>query len=247
MEHADIRSAVPERIVASATDLVDALRTAPYAVVCDFGSDLGFTKRMLEALNPEDTANPGRISFTRIQISAEDETTGGIVTRMSRTNAPIPPHTDWSYSPAPHNLVAFEMIHADDSGGESILFEADRILEHLDAPTIRLLSMPIFPFGTNRYPIIRVSPCGVQVRYYRAQIEKGLELGHPLPENALSALEQLDALLERPDLQRRVRLGTGQVLFFANRRVLHGRTGFRHDSDRLMHRYRLTVPELELE
>ncbi|MEQ3728939.1 MAG: TauD/TfdA family dioxygenase [Tateyamaria sp.] len=240
-------SAIPELTLERGTDLLRFLKSPPYAVVGSFGGDTGLTRRLLSSLADGGERDADKISFTRICISEKDSADRGMVTRISRTNAAIPPHTDSSYSEAPHNLVAFEMLMADKNGGTSILVEADRLVKHLDNSTIKLLSMPIFPFGTSRFPIINIGPQGVRIRYYRAQVDKGLELGHPLPENARFALDTLDGLLQRPELQRRFKLSTGQTLFFANRRVLHGRTDFDQKSQRLMHRYRLTIPDLELE
>ncbi|MEM0946188.1 MAG: TauD/TfdA family dioxygenase [Pseudomonadota bacterium] len=243
----DTSPSVPVWTRANGAELIAALGRPPYAVVCDTGGETEFSRRLLESLAPDGSRGGDAISFTRIRVAPEDAGDGGLVTRMSRTNAPIPAHTDCSYMPAPHNLVAFEIIEADSEGGASILVDGDTLVRHLDPGTIRLLSMPIFPFGRERYSIVKVGQRGVQVRYYRAQVDKGLELGHPLPENARQALGALDAALERPELQTRILVASGQTLFFANRRVLHGRTGFAATSQRLMHRYRMTVPELDLE
>lgn len=225
-------------------DLIRALSAPPYWTVVDHRDDPGYTRSLLDALKSGDEGGSDKISYTEISVQPGLDADRGLVTRLSRTSAAMPPHTDSSYSGAPHSLLAFDMVETDEEGGVSILVDANRLLERLDEATARLLALPIFPFGSRRFPILAGARHDVRVRYYRAQIDKSIGEGLPLPANAVEALERLDEMLADESLQERVRLQGGQVLFIANNRVLHGRTGLAEGSRRLMHRYRMRIPEL---
>ena len=64
--------------------------------------------------------NPN-VSFTKVHINAAKAQAGNGVTQYSRTHLPLSPHTDSSYMPHPHELVAFQCIRAAEAGGESIM------------------------------------------------------------------------------------------------------------------------------
>jgi tetratricopeptide (TPR) repeat protein len=181
-----------------------------------------------------------KISFTRVRIDNDKVGKKAEATHYSRTHLPLAPHTDSSNTERPHELIAFQMIRADASGGENTLVPVDDILKKLDGETIALLSESVYPFGRKRYPVLSSTDAGTEIRYYTAQIKHSMDPGSvqlsALHRNALSALDEvLDQLADR----MRVRLEDGDTLIVNNRRALHGRTGFSEDSQRLMNRYRL--------
>ncbi len=161
---------------------------------------------------------------------------------------PLEPHTDSTYMNIPHNLVAFQCIVADKVGGESIMIPIEDILPQIENENLELLKSPVFPFGNNLYPIITGTPGDEEIRYYREQIERILELEtFSLADKYRAAIDTLDTVLQQPGCSMQFPLQPGQILFMHNRKVLHGRTGFSLTSDRLLYRVRLHVPSFEFE
>ena len=199
--------------------------------ICDFAIDPS-----IAALN---IGTKRRTSFTQIKTNKEMATQPGTSNHYSRTHHPLGLHTDSSYLPIPHQLVIFQVVFADDNGGDSILAPIDRIKGSLSAEVLACLRTSVFPFGQGTYPIIWASRTGDQIRYYRRQIDEALNDGATLDEHSLAALMELDHVLGDSEIFDRFHLNAGDVLFMQNRKVLHGRTGFSPDSGRLLFRYRL--------
>ena len=184
--------------------------------------------------------NPTKVSFTKVRINPEKSITEGKVTQYSRTNLPLPPHTDSSYRTNPHDLVAFQCIVSDDKGGESIMIPIEHILKNIDRHTLELLRDSVYPFGDNLYPIISGATGIEQIRYYQSQIERTIATGaSPLPSQYATAIKTLNEVLEQSAHSIQFALQPGQIVFMHNKKVLHGRTGFSANSDRLLYRVRL--------
>ena len=187
---------------------------------------------------PGPTAKP-KVSFTRVRINADGADDTGPVTRYSRTHLPLPPHTDSSYRPAPHELVAFQMVRADPKGGDTLVAAVEDVVAALDEQTLTALAEPRFPFGQGAHPVLWQTGTAPSIRYYRSQIDRAREDEDPLTASDLAALDALDAVLARADLLFQVRLEAGDTIFLHNTKALHGRTGFAADSDRMMYRIRV--------
>ncbi|MEL6382984.1 MAG: TauD/TfdA family dioxygenase, partial [Cyanobacteria bacterium J06626_18] len=158
-----------------------------------------------------------KVSFTKVRINSAKGTAGGSVTQYSRTHLPLPPHTDSSYMPRPHELVAFQCIISDCSGGASIMVPAEDLLQQLDPEVIELLQAPVYPFGERLYPILLGEPDDIKIRYYQAQIERILKMGAtPLSDSHQAALQALDGLLEQPDQPHQFHLQAGQIVLMHN-------------------------------
>ncbi len=181
----------------------------------------------------------GKVSFTKVRINNDVATAERRSTAYSRTNAALALHTDSSYKPAPHELVAFQMVHADATGGDTTLMSVETILQSIDPEIATLLARPIFPFGKGDFPILWQQGGAPRIRYYRNQINNAVLQGAHLSGVARSAIDALDNVLDRADLRAQFRLEEGDILFLDNTRVLHGRTGFDSDSNRLMYRVRV--------
>ena len=180
-------------------------------------------------------ASQRKVSFTKVRINAAKGTAGGSVTQYSRTHLPLSPHTDSSYMPRPHELVAFQCIVSDDMGGASIMVPLEDLLKQLAPEVTELLQAPVYPFGERSYPILQGESGDLKIRYYQAQIDRILKMGAtPLSEPYQAALKALDAVLEHPDQPHQFHLKAGQIVLMHNHKVLHGRTGFAQDSDRLL-------------
>ena len=183
-----------------------------------------------------------KVSFTQVRIDRAKAMAGGKVTQYSRTHLPLAPHTDSSYMTRPHDLVAFQCIVADTMGGESIMIPVEDILSQIDGEILGLLRDSVFPFGNNLYPIISGAPGDEQIRYYRSQIDRTLTAeALPLADKYRVAIETLDTVLQQSAQWIQFPLQAGQILLMHNRKVLHGRTGFSPESDRLLYRVRLHV------
>ena len=190
--------------------------------------------------------NQLKVSFTQVRINRAKPAASGKVTQYSRTHLPLAPHTDSSYMETPHDLVAFQCIVADNMGGESIMIPVEEILSHIDNESLELLKTPVFPFGNNLYPIIFGATGDEQIRYYRSQIDRTLELENSsFPDKYRAAIDNLDTVLQESAQLIRFPLQPGQIVFMHNKKVLHGRTGFSPDSDRLLYRVRLHVENFE--
>lgn len=186
--------------------------------------------------------NQVNVSFTQVRINRAKPAASGKVTQYSRTHLPLAPHTDSSYMDMPHDLVAFQCIVADNIGGESIMIPVEDILQRIDSKNLELLKAPVFPFGNNLRSIISGLAGDEQIRYYRSQIDRTLELeGSCLPDKYRCAIENLDTALQESAGRIQFPLQPGQIVFMHNNKVLHGRTGFSPDSDRLLYRVRLHV------
>ena len=186
--------------------------------------------------------NKEKVSFTKVQINPAKAKAGGGVTQYSRTHLPLAPHTDSSYMSRPHELVAFQCIVPDHTGGESVLVPVADLLPRLDRQVVELLRAPVYPFGAHPYPILVGETGNEQIRYYRAQINRILEAGASLlSDKHRAAIETLDAVLQQTDQFSQFYLQAGQIVLMYNHKVLHGRTGFSPESDRLLYRVRLHV------
>ncbi|MGK7897246.1 MAG: TauD/TfdA family dioxygenase [Xenococcus sp. (in: cyanobacteria)] len=190
-------------------------------------------------------SSPEKVSFTRVRINQTKANFDSTATRYSRTHLPLIPHTDSSYNLKPHEVVAFQCIVSDETGGESIIIPVEDILEKIDSNCLELLHDRVYPFEEDSYPIIFGESGDEHIRYYRAQIDRTIGLtGKLLSEQHRNAIDQLDNLLQSTELGNRVHLQPGQIIFAHNTKVLHGRTGFSPESDRLLLRIRLHIPSL---
>ncbi len=196
--------------------------------ICDIGSHQSISQK------------PTKVSFTKVRINPGKSTTEGKVTQYSRTNLPLSPHTDSSYRTNPHDLVAFQCIVSDDKGGESIMIPIEHILQNIHPETLKLLRDSVYPFGDNLYPIISGAIDNEEIRYYQSQIERSITAGaYHLPSKYATAIKTLNEVLEQSTHSIQFALQPGQIMFMHNKKVLHGRTGFSADSDRLLYRVRL--------
>ncbi|MCT9088901.1 TauD/TfdA family dioxygenase [Streptomyces sp. ASQP_92] len=107
---------------------------------------------------------------------------------------------------------------------------------------------PGFPLTVER-PVLERSGGRERVYYLRDYIEIGHGHPHipPLSPAQVKALDLLDELLDRRDLQTHGRLCPGEMIFIDNRSIVHGRTPFEDeeavDGGRLMLRTWIGLPQ----
>ncbi|WP_448502680.1 TauD/TfdA family dioxygenase [Sphingomonas sp.] len=213
--------------------LLALLATPPYAVVLradppDRGRE--WSQAIVRALGDADA----RLSFTRVHVDPVSAAREGAVTRYSRTADAMPLHTDAAFSRCPAGLIGFHMIAASPcGGGVSSVVPIDTVLAMLSPAHQDELRQPT-GFGRHHLPGLFAGATGPSIRYYAAQLD--------CPTPATRALDDALAMLEPA---HRFRLLDGDLLLVANRKALHGRTGFAPDSPRRMLRYRIACGPLE--
>jgi hypothetical protein len=87
----------------------------------------------------------------------------------------------------------------------------------------------VWPDGgpTVQKPILEVTQGELRIHYARVMVEPGMEMaGTPLTARQREALDFLDAVLERPELNHRHLLREGELLVINNLIMLHGRDAF---------------------
>ena len=179
-----------------------------------------------------------RVSRTRVEIDPNADLSTG-VTRYSRTHKALKLHTDSSYDPVPHELIAFQMVRPDFVGGLSVLAPVEDVIARLRKPELVALHKTPIPFGKRSYPILWRSRGNDHIRFYDQQILTALKSGSGINEVAKAALRPLLNALKSPDCGQTFELGAGETLFIHNSRALHGRTAFSKESKRLMFRIRI--------
>ena len=232
-----------------AGEIVSALRMTPHFLQLrglSPSSNRSITVALAQAIAAMQSTSTGRtesqrskVSFTKVAIDPKKAAKNGNATAYSRTSKPLALHTDSSYKATPHELVAFQMVRTDTVGGDTLMMPVERILRHLDHQVIETLQKPVFPFGKADFPVIWKTDDQPRIRYYRSQIDNAVAKGASLSDNARAAIDMLDVVLNQKDLDSRLRLNAGDILFMDNTRVLHGRTAFGDQSDRMMYRIRI--------
>lgn len=80
---------------------------------------------------------------------------------------------------------------------------------------------------TVQMPILEADHGEIRVHYARVMVEPGMEMaGTPLSDAERAALDYLDEVLERPELNFRYCLKPGEMLVLNNLVLLHGREAF---------------------
>ncbi len=150
-------------------------------------------------------------------------------------------HTDGPHHPPPvPDCFALFCVHQARTGGELCIVAADLLLERLPAGVLEVLRED-FHFDrrdasadppTIARPVLSLAP-SLRVCYLREYIEIGHRHPHvaALTRRQLAALDALDALLDDPESQSRIRLEPGQLILINNRSLLHGRTAFTDAAD----------------
>lgn len=200
--------------------------------------------RMLGRLLPQDASGALLRRVTDRGVRLEDGKTGR---RYSESRDGGNLHTD-----APHALpplpdyFALYCVHQAETGGALCLVHVNDLVRRLPEWAVRILKQD-FHFDrmldtvkdpTVVRPILSLAPGDTRICYLRGYIE----IAHRRPgvpdltTDQREAMDRLDALLDDPALQQRDRLRPGEIAFFNNRSLVHGRTAFedRKDQKRLM-------------
>lgn len=146
-------------------------------------------------------------------------------------------HTDNVNQPAIWDYLVFGCITSAPVGGETILVDARRLHDHLEAHHPEVLATLREDVSWDyrgikddvyRAPVISYDPRGeCRFRYLRPYLEAAhARTGEALSRAQVYAFDVLDALLQESVWQIRFTLRPGQVLIARDCQMLHGRTGF---------------------
>ena len=223
--------------------LVRNVPTETNAALCSLASRVG------HAIRPEGPSTTGRVEN---DIVYRVEPGGCGAAAHSHTRSAFECHTDGFRCERVPDVVLLLTVRAADSGGETILIDADSLVQTLDPSVIADLLVPRYRFGSVTRAILprtigraqiafnAFDTAGVPVRS-RSTISD-LELRAMLRRDTSAfALREAIRTFDTPFVSK---LERGDCLVLNNRRVLHGRKAFegsrlvrrvwvlRNDSDR---------------
>ncbi len=163
-------------------------------------------------------------------------------TRIGASPKRSPKHTDnGCLEPRAPDYLGLFCYRSATGGGDSTVISARSIYDAVtdERPDILPLLFKTYHFRapqahvwpsrgpTVQKPVFDTSSGELRIHYARVMIEPGMEMaGTPLTDNERAALDYLDELVERPDLNFRHVLQPGELLVLNNRVLLHGREAF---------------------
>jgi alpha-ketoglutarate-dependent taurine dioxygenase len=175
--------------------------------------------------------------------------------RPDITNVEQSFHTDNSYNLCPPEYVGLLCLHTAMEGGVSRIVSLVSAHNEMRRQRPDLLSRLYQPFYFDRqrehapddtmvarHPIFEVEAERLHGRLSRFQVRNGQALaGVSLDAEGEAALDELDRIMERPDLRMDFHFEAGQIQFVNNRQIAHKRTAFRDwpEPERKRHLIRL--------
>jgi Taurine catabolism dioxygenase TauD, TfdA family len=165
--------------------------------------------------------------------------------RFSVTNAESSFHTDNSFGLTVVDYVGLLCLQTAREGGVSQMVNGFAVAEELEKRSPGQLAVLRQEFHFDRrggtlpgeaptvtFPVLERRGDGWLCRYLRFWIEAGHQKAmRPLTEVQLRALDELDAVLAKPELRVEFELRPGEVYFLNNRWILHNRTAFLDHED----------------
>ncbi len=129
-----------------------------------------------------------------------------------------------------------------DSGGESILMDAEKIYQQLSddhkeqLKAIELFEHKIFPDDKEGYPFVAIDDNGYRKFYYSFWLVKDKDKQN-------SAMIEFQKLVKQTD-PIRLTLKERDILIVDNHRIFHGRTAIEGSKDRFLKRFWLTAKNI---
>ncbi|MGB0580331.1 MAG: TauD/TfdA family dioxygenase [Limisphaerales bacterium] len=157
--------------------------------------------------------------------------------RYSQTNQGGSFHTDGVNLKEGYDYFLLSCIAPAADGGESVLLNGYSVFEDLRAnspATLDLLNRDlvweykgIYKDRFYHEPIIKIANGEMVWRYLRNYIEEAaVKQNEPLSEESVNAMDQLDAVMDNPNLQFRHRFEPGETAVINDKQIFHGRTAF---------------------
>jgi len=160
--------------------------------------------------------------------------------RYSQTRQGGSFHTDGVNLKSGYDCFLLSCIAPAEQGGESILINGFTILQRLQERHPEALDVLgrelVWEYkgikkDFYREPIVKVEEGRLIWRYLRNYIEEAaVKTGEALSEEAVDAMDKLDAVMDDRDIQFRYFLKPGETAVINDRQIFHGRTEFR-DAD----------------
>lgn len=163
------------------------------------------------------------------------------------TSLPLPAHTDGNYWYDPPGVQVFHAIQADaDGGGKSLLVDGFAVADRLRARDPEafhfLATQPLRYFHTDpafdyrgQHTVFQLDADGDLDRFaFNNDDRDVVRLPFDQVPRFYRHLKSLIATMRDPELEYWTLLKPGDVLFFNNNRVLHGRSGFSARSGRIL-------------
>ena len=163
----------------------------------------------------------------------------------SLTNKELPCHTEDYFNSKSSNIVLFYCVRPAKTGGETYLVHIDEIINKLEPFEITFLSKKKFPTPTGLTHILSYSESEKQyhIRYSRIIINKIATLEPKrVTQEMIIVLDKLDKLFS--EHKTILQLPQNSCVILDNTRVLHGRSSFDENSDRLLFRVKLNSTQL---
>lgn len=163
-------------------------------------------------------------------------------TRLGASSKRSAKHSDnGCLEQTPPCYLALYCFRSATEGGDSTIISARSIYETIlaERPDLLPLYFDTYHFRapqahvwpsrgpTVQMPILDVEHGELRIHYARIMVEPGMEMaGTPLNDRQRQALDYLDGLLDRPELNFRYTLNPGECLMMNNLVALHGREAF---------------------
>jgi len=163
-------------------------------------------------------------------------------TRIGASAKRSPKHSDnGCLEPRPPAYLALYCHRSALEGGDNTIISARTIYETIMRERPDLLSQYLKTYHfraprahvwpsrgpTVEMPILEADHGELRVHYARVMVEPGMEMaGTPLSDAEREALDYLDEVVERPELNLRYCLKPGEMLVLNNLALLHGREAF---------------------
>ena len=163
-------------------------------------------------------------------------------TRVGASSKRSAKHSDnGCLEPRPPCYLALYCFRSAAEGGDSTLISARTVHDTVkdERPDLLALLFETYHFRapqahvwtsrapTIRKPIFEIDHGELRIHYARIMIEPGMEMaGTPLTDRQREALDYLDELLDRPELNFHYTLRPGEFLVMNNLVALHGREAF---------------------
>ena len=165
--------------------------------------------------------------------------------RFSVTNSESSFHTDNSFGLSVVDYVGLLCLQSALEGGVSQMVNGFAVAEELEkrSPESMTVLQQEFHFDrrggilpgeapTVAFPVLERRSNDWLCRYLRFWIEAGHQKAmRPLTGDQLQALDELDAVLAKPELRVEFELRPGDVYFLNNRWIFHNRTAFADHED----------------
>jgi hypothetical protein len=161
----------------------------------------------------------------------------------STTSQAFACHTDGFCSVSPADIVCTLCVRPAPGEGITMLIRLKQILAQLSEREIDLLRQPAFPAKQGLVPILYDHEGELCIRFNKLDIDHfSAATQYDLPREYQDVAERLEDLCSFANVPYRFLMKPGDCLVINNRTLLHGRTSFSSQSNRLMKRLWVMSP-----